>query len=165
MIRENNKMGKEFDFWQEHSMQYLEMAFRTDRRIRIPNPDGYGKHTGSCGDSVEMFLTVENDEIQFVSYDINGCMNTNACANTIAELAMGKTVAQAWEITPETVAQYLGTLPPAKIHCAEVAAGAFYLALTNYREQSAAHDPTPTAGNHQRSSERVISERNPADTL
>ncbi len=51
----------------------LEMAFRTDRRIRMPNPDGYGKHTGSCGDSVEMFLTVKNDHIQAVSYEIDGC--------------------------------------------------------------------------------------------
>ena len=156
MIREIYKMEKEFDFWQEHSMQYLEMAFRTDRRMRMSNPDGYGKRTGSCGDSVEIFLTVENDEIQAVSYDINGCMNTNACANTIADLAMGKTVAQAWEITPETVAQYLGTLPPAEIHCAEVAAGAFYLALTNYREQSVTHDPAPAAGNHPTSSERNL---------
>jgi nitrogen fixation NifU-like protein len=158
-------MEKEFDFWQEHSMQYLEMAFRTDRRMRMPNPDGYGKHTGSCGDSVEIFLTVENDKIQAVSYDINGCLNTNACANTIAELAMGKTVAQAWEITPETVANYLGTLPPAEIHCAEVAAGAFYLALTNYREQSAVHDPAPAAENYQAPSDRVKSDNNLADTL
>lgn len=26
MIQEIVKMGKDFDFWQEHSMQYLEMA-------------------------------------------------------------------------------------------------------------------------------------------
>ena len=101
MIQEIVKMGKDFDFWQEHSKQYLEMAFRTDRRKRVINPDGYGKHTGSCGDNVEISLTVENEKIQTVSYKINGCLNTNACANTVADLARGKTVGEAWEITPE----------------------------------------------------------------
>ncbi len=46
----------EFDFWQDHSLHYLEMAFRTDKREIINNPDGYGKRTGSCGDTVEIFL-------------------------------------------------------------------------------------------------------------
>jgi len=128
-------------------MQYLEMAFRTDRRMSAANPDGYGKRIGACGDSVEIFLIVKNEKIQTVSYEINGCLNTNACANTVADLAMGKTVEKAWEITPEKIAEYLGTLPPAEIHCAEVAAGAFYLALTNYQEHSAMHDMTHAAGN------------------
>ncbi len=142
-------MGKEFDFWQEHSMQYLEMAFRTDRREKVANPDGYGKRTGVCGDSVEMFLTVKNDHIQAVSYEIDGCLNTNACANTVADLATGKTVAEAWEITSENIVAYLGTLPSNEIHCAEVAAGAFYLALTNYQNHPVAPDPAHAAGSHE----------------
>ena len=48
--------AKEFDFWQDHSLHYLEMAFRHDRRERLQNPDGYGKRTEECGDTVEMFL-------------------------------------------------------------------------------------------------------------
>jgi nitrogen fixation NifU-like protein len=34
------------------------MAFRHDRREAIEHPDGYGKRTGDCGDTVEMFLTI-----------------------------------------------------------------------------------------------------------
>jgi nitrogen fixation NifU-like protein len=80
----------EFDFWQGHSLHYLEMASRNDRRERIDHPDGYGKRTGECGDTVEMYLTIDNGRIRSVSYETNGCMNTNACANTVAELAEGK---------------------------------------------------------------------------
>ena len=141
-------MKKDFDFWQEHSMQYLEMAFRTDRREKVANPDGYGKRTGVCGDSVEMFLTVKNDRIQAVSYEIDGCMNTNACANTVADLATGKTITEAWEITSEKIVAYLGTLPSNEVHCAEVAVGAFYLALTHYQNHSATPDPALSAGSH-----------------
>jgi nitrogen fixation NifU-like protein len=51
-----NMTGKDFDFWQDNSLHFLEMAFRYDRRERIQYPDGYGKRTGECGDTVEMFL-------------------------------------------------------------------------------------------------------------
>ncbi len=126
--------NKSFDFWQDHSLNYLEMAFRSDRREIINNPDGYGKRTGECGDSVEMFLTVSDGRIQSVSYNIDGCLNTNACANTVAHLAKGKSLEEAWEITPEKVVEYLASLPPEETHCAEVAVGAFYLALANFQE-------------------------------
>ena len=125
---------KRFDFWQDHSAHYLEMAFRTDRREVIKNPDGYGKKTGDCGDTVEMYLTVSKDRIQSVSFETNGCLSTSACANTVAELAEGKQVEEAWLITPDDVVDYLETLPPQNTHCAELAVGAFYLALRNYQE-------------------------------
>jgi nitrogen fixation NifU-like protein len=123
-----------FDFWQDHSLHYLEMAFRSDRRERTANPDAYGKRTGVCGDTVEFFLTLRDGRIESVCFDTDGCMNTNACANTVAHLVEGKTIEQAWEITPEQIVEFLQTLPPAEVHCAELAAGAFYRALSNYRE-------------------------------
>ena len=38
--------GNVLDFWQDHSLNYLEMAFRHDRRKRVTNPDGYGNLAG-----------------------------------------------------------------------------------------------------------------------
>ena len=128
-------MGRDqFDFWQDHSRHFLEMALRNDRRARVARPDGYGRRTGDCGDTVEMFLTIRDDRIESVSFEINGCLNTFACANTVAELAQGKKVKDAWAITPEDVVAYLETLPAGHTHCAELAAGAFYLALINWQE-------------------------------
>ena len=123
-----------FDFWQDHSLHYLEMAYRNDRREKIERPDGYGKRTGQCGDTVEIFLSIHRGRIQSVSFLTTGCMNTNACANTVAELAEGRRAEDAWEITAEDVIAYLETLPPQNTHCAELAVGALYLALTNYQE-------------------------------
>jgi len=122
------------DFWQDHSQHYLEMAFRVDRREVVSNPDGYGKKTGDCGDTVEFFLTIKDDIIESVSFMINGCMNTNAAANTVAHLVEGKNIDEAWEMKPEDIADYLETLTEEHFHCAELAAGALYLALANYRE-------------------------------
>ena len=125
---------KKFDFWQGHSLRYLEMAFRTDRREVISHPDAYGKRTGECGDTVEIYLTIRSSRIQSVSYETNGCMSTNACANTVAELIEGKHVESAWELTPEDVVKYLQTLPSENTHCAELAVGALYRALRNFQE-------------------------------
>lgn len=121
-------------FLQDTSARYLEMAYRTDKRECSKNPDGYGKRTGRCGDTIEIFLTVSDKRIQTVSFDIDGCLNTNACANTVVLLAEGKTIEQAWKIMPEDVVDYLGILPPEDTHCAELAAGALYLALSDFQK-------------------------------
>ena len=133
-IQETVMDKKHFDFWQDHSLHYLEMALRSDKREIIEKPDGYGKRIGECGDTVEIFLSIHNGCIRSVSFDTDGCMNTNACANTVAYLAEGKKPAEAWEITPEKVIDFLETLPPENTHCAELAVGALYLALSNYQE-------------------------------
>jgi nitrogen fixation NifU-like protein len=126
--------NKPFDFWQDHSARYLEMALRTDKRERIENPDGYGKRKGICGDTIEMFISLRDGCIQSVAYVADGCMNTNACANAVAFLTEGKTIEEAWNITAESVVNYLETLPSKEAHCAELAVGAFYLALSNTRK-------------------------------
>ena len=120
-------------FLEEHSLRFLEMAFRTDRHETVQHPDGYGKRTGDCGDTVEIFLTVVRNIIQHVGIRLDGCMNTNACANAAAELTEGRPVAEAWELTPQHLANYLQSLPADHFHCAELVMGAFYHALADYQ--------------------------------
>lgn len=121
------------NFWQHHSLHFLEMAFRTDKREIVAQPDGHGKKSGDCGDTVEIFLQLGTDQqsISAVSYHTDGCLNTNACANTVAHLIEGKSIDDAWKVTPEEVAAFLETLPPDHFHCAELAVGALYLALAD----------------------------------
>ncbi len=131
-IKMDSKTDKEkFDFWQDHSLNYLEMAYRTDKKANIENPDGYGKRTGVCGDTIEIFLTAEDARIRSASFAIDGCLNTAACANTVILMAEGKTIEQAWEITTDDVVNYLETLPSKEAHCADLAVGALYLALSD----------------------------------
>ena len=118
----------------ELSPHYIEMATRMDKRENIKDPDGYGKRTGNCGDTVEMFLIVRQNRILSVSFNTSGCINTHACANCVAFFAEGKNISEAWEITPEKIIDYLETLPEDHRHCAELAVGAFYLALANFQE-------------------------------
>lgn len=123
------------DFLDHHSPEFIEMAYDYSRIEKPAESNAYGKRTGECGDTIEMFLTIsEDDIIQFVSIHIDGCINTMATANTVAFLTEGRHIDLAWEITPETVADYLKTLDEDHFHCAELAVGALFLALTNYKQ-------------------------------
>lgn len=113
---------------------YYTMALRKERRKRIANPDGYGRQTGKCGDTVEIFLMADNDHIDKIFFETNGCLSTSACANAVAFLSEGRKIADAWEITPEHIVNYLEVLPSEEVHCAELVAGTFYLALSNCRQ-------------------------------
>jgi len=128
--------ARQFNFWQDHSMHFLEMAYRHDHRETLANPDGFGKKTGDCGDTVAFYIKLDDARIQDIGYQIDGCINTNACANTVVHLARGRTLDNAWKITPEAIIDYLETLPTANAHCAELAVGAFYLALADCRRMN-----------------------------
>ncbi|WP_022666290.1 iron-sulfur cluster assembly scaffold protein NifU [Desulfospira joergensenii] len=131
---------KEFDFWQDHSLNYLNMALSHDRQERLENPDGYGKRTGECGDTVEIFLMIRKNRIEIVSYEIDGCMNTNASAAALVEMAEGLDIDSAWKITDQTLIDFLETIPEESFHCAELAVGAFYLALSDYQNKAVQAD-------------------------
>ena len=117
---------------QEHSERFIDMASRTNRLGILQNPDGYGKRVGDCGDTIELYLSVRGGLIQMVTFQIQGCLNTNACANTLAYLVEGRGLADSWQVTPENLVDYLETLPPDHTHCAELVVGAFYHALNDY---------------------------------
>ena len=123
------------DILQGHTIKFLAAALRTDRQRSMRNADGHGRKTGDCGDTVEFFLAMQEDRIKTISYSINGCINTNACANAVIDLLEGQSLDEAWRLDPEDVADYLESLPADHFHCAELAVGALYLALADVREK------------------------------
>ncbi len=129
-----NKNTKEF--LENHSLKYIEMALSTDRIERVSHPDGYGKRTGDCGDTVEFYLMCTENILGSVSFTTQGCLNTTACCNAVARFAEGKTIDEAWQILPEQVISYLETLPDDHDHCAQLAVGALYLALADVKSKA-----------------------------
>ena len=123
-------------FWQQHSVRFLEMALRADKREVLKSPDGYGKKTRECGDTIELFLTVRDGRIVHASFETNGCLYSVACANAVVHLVEGKSIREAWQISPEMIADYLETLPQKEFHCAQLAVHALFLALANCQENA-----------------------------
>jgi len=124
------------DFWNVHSLTLIEMAYEAGSRERLENPDGYGTRTGVCGDTVEFFIMVDHKNcLSSISFDFDGCVYTAACCNSVVRLALGHSVDNVWNITPDMIIDYLQTLPEDHYHCAELCVGAFYLALTDYQNK------------------------------
>jgi nitrogen fixation NifU-like protein len=124
------------DFWNVHSLTLIEMAYEAGSRERLENPDGYGTRTGVCGDTVEFFIMVDQKNcLSSISFDFDGCVYTAACCNSVVRLALGHSVDNVWNITPDMIIDYLQTLPEDHYHCAELCVGAFYLALTDYQNK------------------------------
>ncbi len=119
----------------EHTQTFLEMAFRTDRQKALAHPSGVGRNVGTCRDRIEIHLAIRGGIVREVAYQLDGCLNTNACANAVAEMVEGHTVAAAWRLKPDMVAAFLQSLPPDHFHCAELAVGAFYKALADYQQR------------------------------
>ncbi len=120
---------------ERHSKEFIEMSRDDSYYERMYHPNGYGKNTGDCGDTVEIFLNIRNGLITDATFDIDGCVNTFVCANTIVQKIWGKRLDTAWDITPEMVIDYLKTLPEESYHCAELAVGALYLAMTDFKKR------------------------------
>jgi nitrogen fixation NifU-like protein len=95
----------------------------------IPNPDGHAEVSNSHHESLKVWLTIRNNVIADTGFWTNGCAATIACGSMSTELAKGKTVNDALEISPEDIARALVALPAGNLHCATMAANALRLAL------------------------------------
>ncbi|UCF49351.1 MAG: Fe-S cluster assembly scaffold protein NifU [Thermoplasmatales archaeon] len=102
----------------------------------IENPDGYGKVGNPvCGDLMEMYIRVEKDIIKDIKFKTFGCGSAIATSSMVTELALGKTVDEALEITRKDVAEELDGLPPQKMHCSNLAADALHAAINDYKKK------------------------------
>ena len=104
----------------------------------IENPDGYGKVGNPvCGDIMEMFISVEDGTISDIKFRTFGCGSAIATSSMVTELAKGKHIDEAMEITRKDVADELDGLPPRKMHCSNLAADALLEAIEDYKSKKA----------------------------
>ena len=104
------------EFWENHSVRFLEMVVNTDKRGSIDNADGYGNAGRECGDSLEIFLNVEDGTIRSAYFETDGCLYTVACGNAAVHLVEDKTVGEALALTTYDIVNCLETLPEAELH-------------------------------------------------
>jgi len=118
-------------------MQYTDKVleyFMNPRNIgEIPDADGVGKiGSEECGDIIWVWIKVNNEHLVDVKYKVFGCPAAIACCGMMTELAIGKHVDDAWDLTDDQVAETLGGLPAHKYHCSNLAASALHKAIMNY---------------------------------
>lgn len=109
--------------------------FSNPRNVgEIENADGIGEvGNAKCGDIMKMYLKIENDIIVDAKFKTFGCGAAVATSSISTELIIGKTVDEALNITNRSVANALDGLPPAKMHCSNLAEEAIRAAIDNYK--------------------------------
>jgi nitrogen fixation NifU-like protein len=102
----------------------------------IEDPDGRGKVGNPvCGDLMEIFIMVKDDRIDEIKFQTFGCGSAIATSSMVTELAKGMKLDDAMKITRKDVADELDGLPPAKMHCSNLAADALHEAIKDYRRK------------------------------
>ncbi len=105
---------------------------------RIEEPDAKSTEgSPACGDMVALYLKVDEEtktitDIKFESY---GCASNIATGSIITEMAKGRTLEEAKEISWKQATDKLGGLPPVKTHCSVLAVDALRAAIQNYEEK------------------------------
>ncbi|MBN1134814.1 MAG: Fe-S cluster assembly scaffold protein NifU [Methanosarcinaceae archaeon] len=111
--------------------------FRNPRNVgTIKNADGVGRVGNPvCGDMMEIQLKVEDNIIKDIKFKTFGCASAIATSSMVTEMAKGKTLEEALEITRSDVADELEGLPPIKMHCSNLAADALHAAIKDYMDK------------------------------
>lgn len=99
----------------------------------IENPNGYGRITGPCGDTMTIFLRFEDNRVKEARFQTDGCGASVVCGSFAAELALEKKPDEVLDITDETILGVLGGLPEEEKHCALLAANTLKAAISDYR--------------------------------
>lgn len=90
----------------------------------------------SCGDTLVMFIKVNNNIIKDIRYLVFGCCAAIASASMTSVLAKGKSLEEAENISDDDVSMALGGLPEIKTHCSNIGVSALRIAIDNYKKHN-----------------------------
>lgn len=118
------------DMYSEKVMEHFDSPHNMGE---MEDPDAVGNAGNPvCGDQMRIFLKVEDGMITEIKFKTFGCAAAIATSSMITDLAKGKTLEEAYNITQEDVAASLDGLPQVKMHCSNLASDALRDAIKEY---------------------------------
>ena len=128
--------GLQDQIFEETREAYGEIGFQRWRhplyRGAMKDADAHGRLTGTCGDTMQIFLKFDNGKVKAASFLTDGCGASTVCGSLAAEMALGKTPEELTDIDGQLILKILGTFPEEDQHCAFLAAATVQAALDDY---------------------------------
>jgi nitrogen fixation protein NifU and related proteins len=98
----------------------------------LPDDDSFARITGPCGDTLEIWIRVRQGTITKAHFMTKGCGASIASCSVVTAVAIGKTLAEAREISQQDILTALGGLPEEVQHCARLASDTLKAAIRDF---------------------------------
>lgn len=89
--------------------------------------------TGPCGDTMRIYLKIENGRVNDAKVQVLGCPGAVAAAMATAELVKGKTIEDAVNVKDRDIFRMLEEIPDQKQHCIRLAVKTLQKAISEYQ--------------------------------
>ncbi|MCR4427534.1 MAG: iron-sulfur cluster assembly scaffold protein [Firmicutes bacterium] len=116
-----------------YNVKVLEHFINPRNVGEIPDADGVGTiGDPNCGDYLQMHIKVKDGKLADIKFKLFGCPAAIGTSSITTELAMGKTLEEAYGVTEDDIVRALGGLPDQKIHCSVLGPAALRMAILDY---------------------------------
>ena len=99
----------------------------------LPDADQVSEMLGSCGDTMKIYLKIDDNTITDIRYQVLGCPGAISASMAAVDLVKGKSIEQARNLNDGDVFKQLDDIPAKKHHCIQLAVKTLHKALDEYK--------------------------------
>lgn len=102
----------------------------------LPDADQVSELTGTCGDTMKVYLKVEDGRIKDAKIQVLGCPGAVASAMAAMDIIKGKTLEEALGLKDRDIFRMLEDIPEQKTHCIRLTNKTIQKAIEEYRSNN-----------------------------
>jgi len=106
----------------------------------LPEPDQVTELTGPCGDTMKVYLKLNQGRIEDAKFQVLGCPGAVASAMALVDLAKGQSLEDALRLKDRDIFRCLVEIPDQKQHCIRLAVKTLEKAIHEYEEKTIERD-------------------------